>query len=163
MKALARRMFATIFLSVLLVSLLSLIPMLSHQRNSDSEFPVFQQDGEKKLYREHLVDFLLSQSVQMEIKRVDLNQGALYVEMVQAPHLNEEGMYREVFQIIKNSLVGTDNIQTIRLYIHNPDRTSFMVEAKRQHIQKDPRMKNARGLPLKQYLEEMFEITKFSF
>jgi hypothetical protein len=162
MKVLAQRLLGTVFLSVLLASLLSLIPMLSQHGHENSELAVFQPETEKKLSENQLVDFLLSQSLQMQLKRAEWNKGSLFLELEQTPGMSQEAMYRELFRIVKNCLVETENIQTVRLYVHGANFNDFLLEAGRKQIAKDPQMKNINHLSDKKYLEEMFEVTKFS-
>ncbi|SEN27836.1 hypothetical protein [Lihuaxuella thermophila] len=163
MRVLAKRLFATVFLSVLLASLLSLIPMLEQHGDENSELPVFEPATEKKLSENQLVDFLLSQSLRMQLKRVDWkNEGSLFLELEQTPGMSQEAMYRELFRIVKNCLVETENIQIVRLYVHGANVNDFLLEAGRKQIAGDPQMKNINHWTDKKYLEEMFEITRFS-
>lgn len=161
MKAFTRRLLATVFLSVLLASLLSLVPMIAKNEGADKkEVSVFQPITIKKLSKEVLVDYVMGLSLQMDMQKMDWEQDSLYLEMNRPDHLSDEKMYQELFRVIHNSLVEVENIQEVQLVVHQSGTPPLMIEAKREDLHRDPDMKNETGLTDREYLEQMFNVTQ---
>lgn len=158
MKALIQRLLAPVLIAVLLAALLSTVPIMSEKWSAQQAVGVFRPQTFQKLTKERVADYLLSHSLQIQVVRVDWNQPTFFVELSQPSSMSEETMTKEVYQLIRNSLVEIDNIEDVRLVIHRDEEASWLIIAKRDQLKNDPEMLNQKQLPYKEYLEQTFHV-----
>ncbi|RAL22637.1 hypothetical protein [Thermoflavimicrobium daqui] len=156
MKALAKRLLATVVLSIMLAALLSFVPFLQNQSDRNSDIAVFRPDS-TILTEKNIVDFVKGVEMAVEIRRINLDGSQLLFELIQPSTLEDEQLYKDCFRLIKSSLLGLDNIKEVRLFIVTPERDSFFVQANQEHLRKDPKMENSQKHSYQTYLKQMFE------
>ncbi|MFC4078093.1 hypothetical protein [Salinithrix halophila] len=155
MQKLARRLFASIFLSVMAAALLSLVPALEEQGRKEPELPVFRPDAPVDLTEHNLVDFLARRPPGLEVRRADWKAGTLNLSLSASG--SEERRSRELLTLIRSLLVHTENVNTLRLEVE-ADVYRFLIDAKRADLDKDPGMKGMNSTSPESYLLRTFRV-----
>lgn len=157
-RGIAYRLFASVFVSVLLAALLSMLPLLK-QMKAEEGVPVVGQPGEYQLEAGNLVDFLLAEGEGWNWERADWNDGRL--ELVGMWNGSDtDGVYEDLFHLIRSTLVYTANVEELRVNATMRNTTKLLVlQASRQQLKNDVRMENRPGLSPQEYLERRFYLT----
>ncbi|MDR6224507.1 hypothetical protein [Desmospora profundinema] len=155
--AIARRLFASIFVSVLLAALLSLLPLME-QKGAGEEVPAFGSPGERRLAADNMVDFLLGEGGSWDWERADWNEGRLELAAIWRGS-DPDGVYKDLFRLTQSALVHTSNVQELQVsvVIRNSPRI-LVLRASRQQLGNDSRMENRAGFSPREYLERRFHL-----
>lgn len=158
---LPRALLASVFLSVMLASLLSLAPILA-KRGSGS-LPVFQTMQPIHLTEGTLVDFLSRQPIHMRFRHVEWERDHLSLDL-SASRLTDEN-YREMYLLIQRTLTQTDNIQSVLLTVYDTSSAVpaplMSVRATRGDLREKPAAQYEPGRFYRQYLERLFEVKQY--
>jgi hypothetical protein len=161
LERLARALFASVFLSVMLAALLSLAPVLS-KRGSGS-LPVFRVDQPIHLTEETLVDFLSRQSMDMRLHHVEWKRNSISLDLSTGRLTNDR--YREMYLLIQRTLTQTDNVESIRLTVYHASPATpeplMTVRATRRELRESPEVQQESGRSYQQYLERYFEVKRY--
>ncbi|PTM58677.1 hypothetical protein [Desmospora activa] len=154
----ARRLFASVFVSVLLAALLSMLPLLD-QVNTEKEVPAFGPSGDDRLEAGNLVDFLVKEGEGWEWERADWNDGRL--ELVgRWSGSSSDGVYEDLFRLTRSALVYTANVEELHVSATVGDSTKILVlRASRQQLGHDTQMENGTGFTPQEYLQRNFHLT----
>ncbi|QKG84322.1 hypothetical protein GXN76_07435 [Kroppenstedtia pulmonis] len=153
---LARHLFASVFISVMIAALLSLVPSLDQRALPDREIPVFHPFRERVVTESTLVSFLSGHAKVMRIIQADVKEGRLWLSLSVPETVSKNRVYEEMLHVIRNALIYTDNITQVRMDVQLTGDQKLFVEAKKEDLAQDPGMKNSRNLPPKKYLQEQF-------
>ncbi|SFS94301.1 hypothetical protein [Marininema halotolerans] len=156
MLKLGRRLFASIFLSVMAVSLLSLLPALMEQGAKREDVPAFRSGSAMTLTESNLVDVLSKRPSSLQLKRVEWGEGTLTL-FVSSPQ-EKEPLHRALVTLLRYLLVDTSNVDRLTLEVHGLSE-NFSVKAKRGDLVRDPGMKRANDENASLYLQKMFQVT----
>jgi hypothetical protein len=156
--AIARRLFASVFVSVLLAALLSMLPLLE-QMETQEEVPAFGSHRPIRLTSENLVDFLLAEEARWDWKRVDWNGKRLEWD-ASWNGTNEDILIEDLYHLTQSAFVVTSNVQEIDASFHLEGTDQHLVfRASRRQLGEDTHMENPSGLSPRQYLEQRFYLT----
>jgi hypothetical protein len=160
MERLARALFASVFLSVMLAALLSLAPVLS--KHGSGSLPVLGVEQPIHLTEGTLVDFLSRQPMQMRLSHVEWEHNGLSLDLKTARLTNER--YQEMYLLIQSTLTQTDNVESVRLTVYDasPATAPLMtVLATRADLRGSPAVQKESGQSYRQYLERFFEVKRY--
>lgn len=155
---LARHLFASVFISVMIAALLSLVPSLDYRLLPDREIPAFQPFRERVVTESTLVSFLSGHAKVMRILQADVKEGRLWLSLSVSDTVSENRVYEEMVHVIRNALIYTDNITLVRMDVQFTGNRKLFVEAQKEDLARDPGMKNRRNLPPEKYLQEQFHL-----
>lgn len=155
MKAFVRPLMATVLLSVFLAALLSFIPPLM-QQDEEGDVAVFQPYA-STLTEQNLVDFMLHLMLTSTIRRVDLQEDRLIIELFQADQRKEDHLYRDCFLLLKGSLVSMKNINEVKLITQLAKQPKVEITGRPAHLKLDPKMEKSPDHSYRTYLKAMFE------
>ncbi|SDC45796.1 hypothetical protein SAMN04488112_10893 [Melghirimyces thermohalophilus] len=160
MEGLARRLFASVFISLMAAALLSLLPTLDRQSGAGGETPVFGPMKERVVTDENLADFLLQQPIQLRVVHVEWDQGGVRLDMQQSEG-TEAALYQDLLTLLKGFLVRTSNVASVELNAVAANHgTKVTVYAKRSDISQDPGMKQAESMSAQAYLKRTFHTVR---
>jgi hypothetical protein len=161
LKRLARALFASVFLSVMLAALLSLAPVLS--KHGSGSLPVFRVEQPMHLTEGTLVDFLSRQSMNMRLHHVEWERNSLTLDLSTTRLTNER--YREMYLLIQRTLTQTDNVESVRLTVYDASPATpaplMTVRATRGDLRKSPAVQQESERSYQQYLERFFEVKRY--
>lgn len=161
MKAFFLRILAAVAVSTLLAFLVSVFPYLSANRiDSAGHLPVFKDQSVMKVTRESLVDYILSQEIQMPLQRIDFYDHKIFLEL-DAGRLAKQATNKELVRIICRILGQTANVDEVQVLVHGRSGESLLVEAKKSDLRKigpEP----LKALSDLEILEKVFKTTVFS-
>ena len=160
MNRLARRLFASVFLSAMLAALLSTVPALSTLPESTRDEPVFRPVSTVWITEDSLVDFLAGQPISLRILRVSWENGRLSLDLEAGEAMGEDRIHADLFTLIRNSLVKARNVESLRFRVYRfGNRDPWVsVEAGRGDLARDPEMRNGEGWSYRRYLERTFHV-----
>ncbi|SMO42502.1 hypothetical protein [Melghirimyces algeriensis] len=159
MEGLGRRLFASIFISLMAAGLLSLLPALDSQDQGNGEIPAFHSHTEGSLTQETLVNFLLQQPLHVQLDRVDLEQGRLLIRLKEMNP--EEKVYNDILTLLYSSFVEVSNVEFIKLQITLTDgRQGLTLYANRSDLADDPQMQRAKKMSAREYIEQTFRLVQ---
>ncbi len=161
MKAFVLRMLAAVAASTFLAVLVSILPDLSASRNDLPEhLPVFKDQSTLKVTRERLVDYILSQEIQLSLQHIDYYGHTIFLEL-DAGGLKKETSDKELVRIICQMLEQTANVDEVQVFVHDKTGESLLVEAKKSDLRKvSP--KSMKTLSDQEILGKVFKTTVFT-
>lgn len=159
-KAFAWRMMGAVLFSALLAAGLSWFPVLFRQQGVVPEnVTVFQPRTAVILGKDNLVDFMLQQSWQFRLKKVELNEHLLHLEMeVQNLKTFKTHQFEEMKRIIHQVFAKTQNIQQVRLLV-DAYETRFLIEATRSDWRKVQAQKE-KNRSTEEEIRENYQVTE---
>ncbi|SDW58839.1 hypothetical protein SAMN05444487_104199 [Marininema mesophilum] len=153
---LGRRLFASIFLSVMVISLLSLIPAIQEQGENRGDVPAFRSGNTLRLTETNLVDLLSERSTTLRLQRVEWENGNLSLSLSSSEARKK--LDRDLLTLIRFLLVDTSNVDRLTMEVEGRSE-NFSLKASRGDLARDPGMKRASSAMASQYLTEMFRVT----
>lgn len=157
LNGLARRLFASVFVSLMAAALLSLLPALGEKAGEGEGVPAFGPTKQKVLTEETLADFLSGQPEGLRVIHADLERGDLRLRLKRAGG-PRESVYQGTLHMIRGALVHTSNVESVTLSVLGADQPLLTVYATRSDLAADPEMKRMKELTAKEYLRQMFRL-----
>lgn len=160
LERLARALFASVFLSVMLAALLSLAPVLSNRESGS--LPAFRVEKPIHLTEGTLVDFLSRQPMHMRLHHVEWERNRLSLDFSTARLTSEQ--YREMYLLIQRTLTQTDNVESVRLTVYDASPATpaplMTVRATRGDLRESP-VQQESGWSYQQLMERFFEVKRY--
>lgn len=158
LNGLARRLFVSVFISLMAVSLLSLLPALEGKAGKGEGVPAIGSTQPQVLTEETLADFLSEQPEGLRVIRADLEGGDLQLQLKRAG-ASRASVYQGILHMIRGALVHTNNVEAVTLSVLEKDEPLLTVYATRSDLATDQEMKRAKGWTAEEYLRRMFRLT----
>lgn len=160
MKAFVLRMLAAVAVSTFLAVLAAIFPTLSANRIDFTEqLPVFKDQSVMKVSRESLVDYILSQEIQMLLQRIDFYDHKIFLEL-DTGGLAKQTIERELVRIICQILEYTVNVDEVQVLVHEQSGQSLLIEAKKTDL-REIGSESLKALSDQEVLEKVFKTTVF--
>ncbi|MBD1371627.1 hypothetical protein IC620_04550 [Hazenella sp. IB182357] len=157
-----KRIAATMFVSVLLVLLLSLVPVLQSSSQLEGDLPVFKKSEDKVITMQNLVDFLMSLSLTGDLKTADWTERALYLELTYPEQTIKEKQWTDLRHLVQSAFVEKENIETIFVTIYQRNEVQMSFEADKSAIDKQVLMKNMETDNIEPFLRKYFQLKDFT-
>lgn len=156
---LARRLFASVFVSLMAAALLSLLPALQGSREG-KDVPAFGSLKQRVLTEETLADFLSGQWEGLRVMHADWDGGDLRLRLKRTEG-SRESFYNDMLKMIRGVLVYTSNVDSVTLAVSSETgKALFTVYAARTDLVADPGMKGTKGLTAEEYLKRTFRLKR---
>lgn len=163
------RFAATAGLSIVIAWGLSLLPDLRHKAiGTEAEVTVFHDIRPIALTAANLVDWVLSEPLRLELKKVDWNERILAMDFLVSEDVQfPNDIYFQMVDTVRHGLAETLNVQRvqIRVYEHEPDigarRLLAALDAERTQLKDEDaehwrEYERAAG----RWLEQRFQLTR---
>jgi len=154
-------MVGAILFSTLLAAGLSWFPVLIRQEGTVSEnVAVFQPNQMVTLGQANLVDFVIRQPWGFRMRRADLKERVLHLEM-EAPDYTRARLFGEIDRVIDHVFAKTHNIDDVRLFVDERGQR-ILIEAKRSDWRQYSNKKKGYG-SVEEYVRKAFQVTEFPY
>ena len=155
----SKGLLAALILSILIAFTISFIPKLQ-AFEYNYELAAFKQQSGLYLSENNIVDFVASFSSEMQIKRVILETNSLSIDFLIEGNkkLDTNTIYEELYNVIKRSLVQTQNVNEalIRVFLYNDEKIFVAVSANKEDISDNPKMEVDSSMSYKVFLDYYF-------